>query len=356
MDMAPLMCWRVRVSSREQGVSMSDVFVLGAGFSKAISGTMPTLQQLSESILPTLQDRDPTLANRLVRMGKNVELWMSYLSQPQPWLRVEQNQYNASVAGVIRRLLRSRIDDLVTETRTVPEWVRALVAKWHRQQTTVLTLNYDTLVERVARGVMVRESDGTERGLLPCDLYPSYFGYAGARAFGAWSPTEVKTLALLKLHGSTNWHYSGQPNFYGETILWTKTATIESESERQEEVRQSMQVADKEILIIPPVTEKTTYFKNETVGRLWRDAAEALSGARRVVVIGYSLPECDFGMRAFLGTVIQKSGVEVLVVDIDAHTPERYRQLLRSSNINRSFACPGEPLQQFARVYCRDEI
>ena len=73
-------------------------------------------------------------------------------------------------------------------------------------------------------------------------------------------------------------------------------------------------------------------------------------------MIGYSLPESDFGMRAFLGTVVRKSGVEVLVVDIDARTPDRYRQLLRSSSINDSFACDGEAVAKFSKGYCRGTV
>ena len=38
---------------------------------------------------------------------------------------------------------------------------------------------------------------------------------------------------------------------------------------------------DKEVLIIPPVTDKLTYFNNETVRRLWREASEALYAASR---------------------------------------------------------------------------
>ena len=101
---------------------MGDVFVLGAEFSRAVNAKMPTLRDLSEAILPALRGRDPDLAKRLARLGQNVELCMSYLSQSQPWLSAEHNQYNLSIAGFIRELLRSRIDGLVRETRAVPEW------------------------------------------------------------------------------------------------------------------------------------------------------------------------------------------------------------------------------------------
>ena len=55
------------------------------------------------------------------------------------------------------------------------------------------------------------------------------------------------------------------------------------------------QPRDKDVLIVPPITEKSSYFKNETINRLWWEAAEALRHATRVFVIGYSLPTTILG-------------------------------------------------------------
>lgn len=336
---------------------MSEVFIVGAGFSRAANEAMPTMRELSEHVLPPLRGRDSRLADRLGRMGPNVELWMSYLSQSQPWLRVEQNQYNLSVAAVIRKLIHSHIDGLVRATDTVPEWLGQLVAKWHEKHTTVITLNYDTLIERVAGGIRVPEPDGEMRELTAWDLYPRYLVDAATRGASNWGAAPVGTLRLLKLHGSTNWYYSGQPDFHGENILYARTSALAaSEDAAVVEARHLAAVADKEALIIPPVTEKATYFRNETVGRLWWEAAQALRAATRVVVIGYSLPQSDLGMRAFLGTVVRKSGCEIFVVDKDASVPERYRDLLRSSEIKGVFVCRDEPVRKLAAAYCEGEI
>ena len=339
---------------------MSDVFILGAGFSRAINENMPTLSDLSEAILPVIRDRDPEVARRLVRMGHNVELWMAYLSQSQPWLRLEHNQHNLSVAAFIRGVLRSSIDDLARETRSVPEWLNALVETWHERQTTIVTLNYDTLIERAARDLTVlagEEEHPQKRGLLPSDLYPPYFSYVQGRdGFGAWAPSPVDTFTLLKLHGSTNWFYSGQPDFHGETILWTATAAVGSEPERETEERHLAQVRDKHALIIPPVSEKTTYFQNETVTRLWWEAARVLRHASRVFVIGYSLPLSDLGIRTFLATILHDSPSDILVVDIDVAVPARYQELLESCRISDGFVYEGCPVGEFAQAYCGGDL
>ena len=57
---------------------MGDVFLLGAGFSKAVSDDMPLLQELSSQIRGRLSD----LPESLSTLGDNIEIWLSYLSQP----------------------------------------------------------------------------------------------------------------------------------------------------------------------------------------------------------------------------------------------------------------------------------
>lgn len=53
---------------------MADVILLGAGFSKAISQSMPLLNDLSEELKSKVSDVP----------GNNVEHWMTYLSQSYP--------------------------------------------------------------------------------------------------------------------------------------------------------------------------------------------------------------------------------------------------------------------------------
>lgn len=336
---------------------MSEAFILGAGFSKAVRDAMPTLRELSERILPELWNRDSELADRLTRMGSNVELWMSYLSQSQPWLSVEQNQYNLSFTGVIRKLIHSHIVDLVSKTNTVPGWMTRLVYKWYEERVTVISLNYDTLVEYVTADLKVPEYDEVSRSLTAWDVYPRYLVNASTRGASIWGGQTKDTFKLLKLHGSTNWYYSGQPDFHGENIFYTFPwgfAPTDDESKR--EVETHAMVSDKEALIIPPVTEKSIYFKNETIGRIWWEAAQTLRNASCVVVIGYSLPQSDLGMRSFLATVAGKGKKEVFVVDTDAGIPSHYRDLLGSSEIVDTFAGKEDSVPRFASDYCEGDI
>ena len=178
------------------------------------------------------------------------------------------------------------------------------------------------------------------------NLYPRYFTYVGGRAgYGAWAPPERTAFTLLKLHGSANWYYSGRPDFYGEDILYADVPAF-GDAAAGDERRH----ADKETLIIPPVTEKTTYFRNETVNRVWLEAADALGTADRVFVIGYSLPPSDLGMRLSMTTVRRDPPPPFSIVDVDPTVARRYQRVLRF-DVNASFIREKDAVPQFANDY-----
>ena len=170
---------------------------------------MPTVHELSSRVMPVIQRHDSDLANRLTKLGHNVELWMTYLSQEQPWLRVEENQHNLSVAGRIRREIGATVTEhtLQSVSGQPPEWLERLLRLWHDRQSVVVTMNYDTLVERVARGLQVASERPNERFDDPelyeihlANLYPPYLTFVGGRSgYAVGPPLPRSTFTLLKL-------------------------------------------------------------------------------------------------------------------------------------------------------------
>jgi len=63
---------------------MDRVYLLGAGFSRAISNLMPTMDELSEAVKAELAGIDIPGANTPV--ASNFEQWLSYLIERPPWL------------------------------------------------------------------------------------------------------------------------------------------------------------------------------------------------------------------------------------------------------------------------------
>ena len=332
-----------------------DVFILGAGFSKAVAAGMPTMFELGAEVRARLAD-DANLESAIpASLGDNIELWMTYLSQPQPWLREPDIDLHRSLGGRIRQAIADVIAERtdLASAPDAPDWLRQLVTAWHLRQATVITLNYDTLVERAARNLKVSEEQGP---FLPEDLYPPYFANILSRSgAGLWGRKDPLTFRLLKLHGSVNWHYSGREDFHGETIFFSDVpgfGPAADEAGRDALTRRLRNMAaDKETLLIPPVAEKTTYFNNETVRALWKDASAALRNAAALHVVGYSLPMSDLGMQFFLAGNSPDANAPVHVVDIDAGMPDRFREFLQRADVGDRHVGMEDPVVLFAADY-----
>ena len=88
-----------------------DVFILGAGFSKAIDTQMPTMVELGAEVREKRAEVTALSAAIPDSLGDNIELWMTYLSQPQPWLREPTIDLNRSLAGRISQSIAAVIKE-----------------------------------------------------------------------------------------------------------------------------------------------------------------------------------------------------------------------------------------------------
>ena len=136
---------------------MSDVFVLGAGFSRAVSEEMPLTADLFDPCInampQVLGDADGELVAAFTRFDKNLETWLTWLASEHPWLdepsslrhRATFAAVSHAIAGVI---LGAQNNVLRQFAEGPPDWLSELVAVWAAADTTVITFNYDALVEK----------------------------------------------------------------------------------------------------------------------------------------------------------------------------------------------------------------
>ena len=301
---------------------MNDVFILGAGFSKEISMEMPLLNELSGLVRKSRTDLPLPQSS----LGDNLELWLSYLSQPHAWLRESNNLRNQATAleisGAIGDVLEEREYQAVQDD--CPDWFRNLTAYWHEQQSSIISLNYDTLVERAAGLIQTGENSH----LSPGQLYPVEFTMALRRNAMVFGDNQVETFQLFKLHGSVNWFYSGAAEPVGEVIYYTIVALWGADSSTEKRWRES--VSDKVPLIVPPTTEKVRFFQHESLKRIWLRAVMSISEADRIFVCGYSLPMTDLAVRLFLleGGAEASSKKPLYIANPDSQTIDRYQELL----------------------------
>lgn len=148
----------------------------------------------------------------------------------------------------------------------------------------VISLNYDTLLD----SALVRKGWDPKEG----------YGIAGGAEKFKWRPTTINTnlrgVRLLKLHGSLNWFVRG--SFSDLSAVFYKKPTRITRprfNELNGYVRQ----------IVPPIYGK--FFDHDHWRSLWTDAYAALRQADTLVVIGCSLINTDFHLRALVGRVAQ---------------------------------------------------
>lgn len=310
-----------------------DVFLLGAGFARAITSTMPLLQDLAERIERSLAEEHglPDVVRGM--MAENFAHALSYLEQAKPWVTEADNLRHRALFLDISNAIARDLDATVTQAgdalgRNAPGWLRELIEHWHAHRSTVVTLNYDTLIETVAATLA---HDGNR--LTAHDIYPPVLTDAGLRTGGGIATARRDSFRLLKLHGSTNWYYSGRALSHGEPIYFVPPLPADADAPVRREHEQRMRaVADKYPFLVPPIYDKSPLLTHETIRALWFEAGEALKRAERIVCMGYSLPESDLTMKHFLRTTCAADG-RLEIVNPAATSLENFRRLFRGTGV-----------------------
>jgi len=115
-------------------------------------------------------------------------------------------------------------------------------------------------------------------------------GTAGRAAEFQTSENVEVAIPFLKLHGSLNW--SQDPQHSQEVTRWTK--------------------AVEKPVILPPVFNK---MNTGAVNDLWGKALDVLRNAKRIIIVGYSLPKTDIYMQYFLKAAVgPNSNLEKIIV------------------------------------------
>ena len=166
----------------------------------------------------------------------------------------------------------------------------------------VISLNYDCLMDTALKDHGGRRWDpAVGYGLRIVN---------GASAWRSWGPGRKATtpIRLLKLHGSLNWR--GKE---GRSLLAHRTP---------------YERATAKGVVVPPLGRKPV--SESPFRRVWAEARIRLRSARRLIVIGYSLPPADYLVRALFRADLNPTRLtELLVVDPSPEVADRFVQLLQ---------------------------
>lgn len=321
-----------------------DFYLIGAGFSRAISDHMPLLEDLRDAVLPRLEiDQD-----ELAPYGGNFEQWMSHLSVDQPWLNDSDNYRNRARFLEASRAVHEAIVVAETDAIAAPpaEWLVRLLLQWSANRDTVCSFNYDVLIERCLSSLGLTASWSDLYAIPLASRLP-----AGSSRFLSTAGPPGSVPSLFKLHGSTSWSYGGPHAPASDRItLWTDgLAWAKDLRGRASEPRYRTLYDDLSPLIVPPTTTKNDFYSNLSLRAQWRGAFQALSSAERLTVIGYSFPPGDLQVRQFVAQATAQD-IPITVVDRSSRAADDIAALLRRSEIE-SFS--GEDaLLDFVQVRC----
>jgi len=207
---------------------------------------------------------------------------------------------------------------------TFPTYCDAHVAFWHEitalfQSVSVVTTNYDFLIERALRHRPMKRGFGP--GCCYGGLATPQVLRGGQLPWprqSTWIEMEGP-IRVHKLHGSLNWCWrDGRLELYQDP---RPVFRLGGEAAR-----------------VPPVREKDI---PAWLGPVWHSAEEALSRAEVWIVCGYSLPRYDTAMYDLLQRVARGNLNHILVLDPHVSTVcPRYASLAPRAEVHR---LPGLP-------------
>lgn len=298
---------------------MKTVYLLGAGFSYAASRQMPLMASLSAEIAKQLQEKGGPEIPYWSNFREDFEALLTFLYSAQPWqtraesLRNQAGYYEVAekVADIIRSAQSRAFSD------KMPDWLPTLILQWEKQDATVITFNYDEIVERSTIQIVKDTEQPQARPYLYAVPLPNAFARDPAGLiFGSqqWKP-----FTLLKLHGSVNWYYSGEDAPFNDTVYstlgingWWDSSASKTNDDR---------LIDKQPFIIPPTAIKNSFYNNDILRAQWKMARYALNHADELYILGYSAPKSDLLVRALIGTEFR--GRKLVCVTPDASTMDR---------------------------------
>ena len=307
-----------------------EVVVLGAGFSRAVSALFRLTRELGTLAL----DAADVPADQRPAEGTGFEAWLSRIGEDQPYRSVEENlaarqlfvKMSAAIGQVLGESQRAALRE------GAPAWLDDLVSVLHARRSTVLSFNYDNVVECAVDGhCLTSHSDGRQHVTshdivdrlppapptilpeeLPVDAFP-----AGKLSFKETFPLPDRvadTFRLLKLHGSLSWYWAPDDTT-GVTLQRWRSPGVFGAAWLDDEDERRRALPGRVPFIVPPTAMKSSYLTNLVAREIWGRARAALAEAQRLIVIGYSVPPEDQVAGGLFAETLGGRDVEVVIVD-----------------------------------------
>jgi hypothetical protein len=231
---------------------------------------------------------------------------------------MERSFYTLHLRAFMARKLRSSVSSGLTESEIVANFARCIQAllrtahgrafcKSHnalvrklRRKDTVISFNYDLVVERALRPIALKHG----------------------KTFGDWlyalsdAPNDSKLPVVLKLHGSSNWRL---PDDHFEVLTRTWKDFDDTPGYRGYKGKGTT------FPIFLPFWDKR--IEQEPWLHLWRECLSKLEGVGTVLVWGYSLPPTDVKAQQVFTLGLSGRRFRLCIIDPSTGTRERWREM-----------------------------
>jgi hypothetical protein len=326
-----------------------DVFVVGAGFSRAVWKGLPLTVDLFDRCLAAMREEgletsnDSRVLDAYARFGEDFEVWLTWLRGDQPWVDEAGSLRNrAAFSDVTRALgrviLNAENEAIRASGGTPPAWLNSLVEAWANRSVGVISLNYDALVEKAY----------TLGSIFLYTFMPAHLGGTGRLG----GPPPAYRFDLFKLHGSITWYVfpSGPGQGYGPVY----DAELQDAWATDDEPSLAQRAGGRRPLLIPPVLGKDPFFDRPELRDQWLRAEQRLQQAENLFLIGYSLPAADLTMRYLLDRV--SPDCSIYVVNCDPASGDHFEHLLRSNHgpLQREFVGLSNAIERMTEAYVHD--
>jgi len=294
--------------------------ILGAGFSKAVDSSFPLVDELGELVRDKVPDALVSAPPRF--LGGSFERWLSRIAEPQPDLIDAANLGNARDFEVVAAAIHEIMVGIEAEVfrREIPWWLLRFAGLLHAERATVVTFNYDTVIEAVAaRTPRYGTPDSLNTYSLTDGIPPT------PPTTGMYGPSFTETLRLLKLHGSLDTYWVRGDSAGTSITRVTDSIWVPDRGMSSPNLDIARRAPGRVPFIVPPASAKSAFFANPITRQVWQTAAQRLAACDQIAVIGYSIPMTDLVASAMLVTAQRASGA---CIDIVNPRPDPVRALL----------------------------
>lgn len=309
------------------------VFLLGAGFSKAVNSSYPLLQgrdSLTEKVIEKFDEsyEKQSLVKHLDELPpvlhKNIEELLTYLNTDFPWKTKTQKKQNEALYEALTNAIVEEINSVPKNLRNMDSYLVNFIRQVNKKRYPVITLNYDTLFEELTQKYY--EPQHSNEKIRYGDLYQipimDLHNRLGGSFWGSRNHNVHLCSHLLKLHGSTNWYFSEMNN-----TLYYEQDLIENEKYIKDDLIP---------YIIPPILDKNSFYNHQLIKVLWEKTHKYLETADEIYVIGFSLPQTDISVRFLLQSALRNNYAKIYFINTakEVSLKKNYNILFKGKQTN----------------------